>query len=226
MRIQNGTNGGVQAIFEWKTNAPNANVSATNGAINSFPLPNYVTANGTWTLSFSDAYDGTITGPNGVAGSFTLPNFSNDPNYASNFTPADSVVQFGVAKNDGNNTGVNNGKSTVFTHLLVNNATDGTIYNENFGGPGLQANYNWQIAEYYLDASDRVIWQPYGAAYVVGWNTAAAGWTLLSTTNLLSGWTSAGVNSTYIDSTGTNTLGTVPSASVPASPDLFFRLSK
>jgi len=226
MRIQNGTNGGVQAIFEWKTNAPNANVSATNGAINAFPLPNYVTVNGTWTLSFSDAYDGTITGPNGLVGSFTLPNFGTDPNYTANFSPGDSMVQFGVAKNDGNNTGVNNNKSTVFTQVQVSNATDGTIYNENFSGPGLDANYKWQVAEYYLDASTRVIWQPYGAAYMVGWNTAAAGWTLQSTTNLLSGWSNAGVTYSYIDNTGTNTLGAVPATAIPAGNDLFFRLSK
>jgi len=226
LRIRNNTNSGLVVDFEWKTNAPNANASSNNGAVNTFNLPNYVTANGTWTLSFSDATDGTITGPQGLAGSFTLPNFSTDPNYSANFSPGDSLVAFGVAKHDVNNTGVNNGKSTIFTQIVVNNAADGTIYNESFGGPGLKANYNWQIGEYYLDASDRVIWQPYGAAYSVGWNTAAAGWTLQSTTNLLSPWNSAGVTYTYVDTTGTNTVGAVPSASIPAGNDLFFRLSK
>ena len=225
MRVQNDTNGGIAVDFEWKTNAPGSNPNSNN--ITLIHLPSIASANGTWSLNFSDNLHVSITGPDGsVVGTVTLPDFYDDPNYTGNFTPGTSMVQFGVAKNDGNNTGVNDGKSAVFSQILVSNAVYGVVLDDNFGGPGLTANYNWQIAEYYQDAGNRIIWQPQGTGWWVKWNTAQSGWNVQSSGNLLSGWGDAGVTYTYVDSTGTNTLGAVPSASLPAGNAGFFRLTK
>jgi hypothetical protein len=133
------------------------------------------------------------------------------------------VVQFGVWK-AGNTT--NNNQSTTVTSVLVSNAVDGTLLSDGFSGPGLTANYDWQVAEYYQDAAVRTIWQPFGTAYWIKWNTTANAWSLQSTSNLLSGWTNAGVSYTYTDSTGTNTLGAVPTTNLPAGGAAFFRLVK
>lgn len=213
---------GVVAILDWKTNAPNAN--ATNRIV--FNFPSMASANGTWSLNFTDNTHGNIVAADGSTNSFTLPDFSSDPNYTGNFTPATSMVQFGVYKN-GNN--ANNNQTTTFTHVVVTNANSGitsTNYNDSFSGPGLTANYGWQVAEYYLDASDRAIWQPQGTAYWIKWNTTTSGWGVQSSSNLLSNWGSGGVTYTYVDATGTNTLGAIPAASSPAGNAGFFRLVK
>jgi len=224
MQIQNGTNGGVIATVQWKTNSPSANPTTYVNC----SLPNLASANGTWSLNFSDNTHGSIVGPNGsVVTNFTLPDFYDDPNYTGNFTPATSFIEFGVFKNDIQNTGVNNLKSAIFTHVLVSNS-NGTLYNDSFGGPGLTANYAWQIAEYYQDAADRVLWIPGGTAYWLKWNTTQLGYNVVSTNSLVGNgtWPDGGVTYTYVDATGTNTIGAVPTASLPPGNTGFFRLSK
>jgi hypothetical protein len=223
--IQNGniTNGGVVAIFGWKTNAPSSNISTNNGGLITCALTNLTSANGTWSLNFSDNTHGTIVGPNGsVVTNFTMPDLSGD----GNFTPATSLIQFGVFKNDVNNTGVNNNQSTVFTHVMVTNSVLGTIYNDSFGGPGLTANYAWQVAEYYQYAANRTTWIPAGTAYWMTWNTTQTGFEVISSTNLAGTWSDAGVTYTYPDGTGTNTIGAVPAASLPPGNADFFELQK
>ena len=87
MDIQNGTAGGVIAQFGWKTNLFNGNNRIN---VTTFPYPDMTSANGQWTLAFSDNTDGTITGPDNIPHSFTVPDFSSDPNYTANFTPSTS----------------------------------------------------------------------------------------------------------------------------------------
>lgn len=219
LRVQNGTNGGVVAIVEWKTNLPNSNATNTIP----FNFPSMASANGTWSLNFTDNTHGNVTAADGSVNSFTLPDFYDDPNYNANFTPLTSVVQFGVFKN-GNVT--NNNQTATITSVLVSNAVDGTLLQDGFNGPGLTANYNWQVSEYYLDAADRAIWQPFGTGYWLRWNTTAAGWNVQSTSNLLSGWNNGGVTYTYTDDTGSNTLGAVPITNLPAGNAGFFQLVK
>jgi hypothetical protein len=214
-----GLASGVVAIIDWKTNAPNSN--ATNQIV--FRFPNMANANGTWTLNFTDNTHGNLVAADHSVNSFTLPDFSSDPNYTANFTPVTSMVQFGVFKNGNTN---NNSKGTTFTHVLVTNNVGGTIFSDSFGGPGLNANYNWQVAEYYQFAANRAIWQPSGTAYWIKWNTTASGWGVQSSSNLLSSWSNAGVTYTYVDNTGTNTVGAIPTASLPLGKASYFELKK
>jgi hypothetical protein len=216
-RVQNGTNGGIVSTFEWKTNSPNSN--PTN--VIYCALPNVTSANGTWTVNFSDNIHGSIIGPMGVVTNFTLPNISNDPNYTGNFTPAESLMYWGVFKNDVLNNGDNNGASFVLSSLLVTNAINGVLYNDNFPGIGLTANYPWRTS-----SNIYIQWQPYGIAYWLMWNTTQSGWSVLSTGNLKGSWSSAGVSYSYADATGTNTLGAIPAASLPAGNAGFFELMK
>lgn len=219
LHVQNGNSGGVVAIVDWKTNAPNMNAFSN---IN-FTFPTMASANGTWALNFTDNTHGSVIAADGSVNTFTLPDFVNDPNYAGNFSPGSSMVQLGVFKNGNTN---NNSKSATFTHVVVTNASTGVLYDDSFSGPGLKANYTWQVAEYYQDAAVRAIWQPYGTAYWIQWNTTASGWSVQSSSNLLSAWSDAGVTYTYVDSTGTNTLGAVPTTSLPVGNAALFRLTK
>jgi len=213
--VANGTNGGVIASFGWKTNLFNGNIPAAN--VTNFIFGSMANANGTWALNFTDNTHGNITAPDGSVNSFTVPNFSSDPNYTANFAPATSAISFGVFK--GGNV-LNNGQSITMNNVKVANST-GTIYNDSFSGPGLDANNNWQVAEYYQYAADRTIWIPYGTAWWVKYNTTAGGWSVQSAPDLES-WTGGLVTYTYVDATGTNTLGAIPSAGLPSAD--FFRL--
>jgi hypothetical protein len=222
MLIENAASGGVNAIFEWKTNSPTGN--ATNRLL--FTLPQYTSANGTWTLTFSDNTHATIVGPDGVAaGAINLPDFQSDPNYTANFTPATSCLQFGLAKNDVNNTGVNNNQSAYFSHVVVTNA-NGVIYDDSFSGPGLTANYAWRVAQYWQYAANRVLWQPSGTAYWLQYGDPSAGYAVQTVGSLLGTWGDAGVTYTYTDATGTNHFGAIPTTSLPAGNSGFFRLFK
>jgi hypothetical protein len=214
LHVQNGTNGGVVAIVDWKTNAPNAN--ATNNRV-VFTFPTMASANGTWSLSFTDNTHGSVVAADDSVNDFTVPDLS------ANFSPVTSMVQFGVFKN-GN--AINNDQSVTFTHVLVTNAVHGVMYDDTFNGPGLTGKYAWQVAEYYQDAANRADWQPYGNAFWLKWDTTSSSWGVQSTGDLLGVWGDAGVNYTYTDSTGTNTLGAVPISSLPAGNAGFFRLSK
>ncbi len=218
MDVQNGTAGGVIATFGWKTNLFNGNIPTNN--VTTVLYPTMTSANGQWTLAFSDNTDGTITGPDNIPHSFTLPDFSSDPNYTANFNPATSMVAFGVFKN-GNE--VNNGQSATFSNVEVSNSA-GTVYNDSFSGPGLTANIDWQVAEYYQYAADRVVWVPENVGYWLKWNTTAIGWSALSSANVAGPYSDAGVTYTVIDGTGTNTLGAVPIGSLPAGNAGFFEI--
>ena len=212
-----GLGSGVVAIVDWKTNAPNAN--AANQIV--FRFPNMASANGTWSLNFTDNTHGEVVAADGSVNSFTLPDFVNDPNYTANFTPVTSMVHFGVFKN-GNN--ANNSLSTTFTHVSATNANSVAI-SDSFSGPGLSANNSWQVTQYYLDAANRVAWQPYGTAWWLMWGLPS-GYSVQSTASLTGNWGDAGITYSYTDSTGTNIIGAVPAASLPAGNAAFFRLMK
>ena len=219
LHVRNGNSGGVVAMVDWKTNAPNANAFSNIF----FTFPTMTSANGTWAMNFTDNTHGNVVAADGSVNSFTLPDFVNDPNYSANFTPATSMVHFGVAKN-GNV--ANNTKGFTLSSVLVTNNVGGVLFNDSFGGPGLKANYNWQVCQYYQFAAIRAVWQPAGTAYWIQWNTTASGWGVQSSSNLLGNWGDAGVVNTYVDSTGTNTLGAIPAASLPAGNAGLFRMAK
>jgi hypothetical protein len=226
--VENGTGAtnsvtnGVIATFEWKTNSPSG--GATNRMV--FQLPQYTSANGTWTLNFSDNTHGAIVGPDGaVAGTIDLPDFPSDPNYAGNFTPFTSCIQFGVAKNDTDNTGVNNNQSAYFNHVVVTNS-GGVVYDDTFGGPGLTANYAWQTATDWQFGANRVLWQPAGTAFWLNYGDPSSGYTFQVAGSLAGPWADAGVVYSYSDASGTNHFGAVPTANLPAGNTGFFRMVK
>ncbi len=83
------TPGSVQAQVAWKTNLPNSN--PTNIALQ---FTNS-TAVGTWTLTFTDATDGTVTAPGGTPQAFSIPSDA-----AAQFANP-VIAQFGVQPDSG-----------------------------------------------------------------------------------------------------------------------------
>ena len=82
----NGSN--VTASVQWKTNLPNANPNQTALVITN------PTAVGTWTLTFLNATNGTLTAPGAPPVPFTI----GDPNVTNDFTNP-LVAYFGVQPN-------------------------------------------------------------------------------------------------------------------------------
>lgn len=215
-QVQNGTSGGVVAMFGWKTNLFNGNEPATN--VTTIDYPDLASANGTWTLNFPNDTTLNVVGPDNVSHSITLPDFTA----SGRFTCGTSMIQFGVFKN-GNV--LNNGQSATFTAVEVTNVAYGDIYEDTFSGPGLTANYNWQIGEYYQDAANRVLWLPDGIGWFVKWNTTASGWSVQQSSDLVN-WTPAAGAYNYVDPlTLTNTVSAIPAADL-TGPAEFFRLVK
>ncbi len=211
LRVENATNGiGVNVSFEWKTNMPAAN------APNVISVTNLPSGNGTWGVVFSDDLNGSIVGPTGVLTNFTLPE-----GVQGNFAPSMSFLQFGVFKNDVQNSGVNDSQSAVFTHVVVTNSSMGVIFDDDFAGPGLTAKYEWRAT-----ASTRTQWIPPGTGYWLTWSLPDLNFNLQSAGNISGPWADAGASFSYIDGTGTNRIAAIPTTNLPAGDAAFFRLVK
>ncbi len=91
LEIQANSTSNVVADVAWKTNLPNANPDQTVLMVTN------PTALGTWTLTFNNATNGTLTPPGGVGSSFTL---SNAATITTDFgNPL--VAIFGIQPNSG-----------------------------------------------------------------------------------------------------------------------------
>lgn len=207
LNVQNNENGSVNFALSWKTNSPASN--PTN-----FParLDNLPSALGTWSVTFTNDYEGIISGPGGVSTNFTLP--SDIP--ASNFSPANMFVQFGA--HEGRSDTLNDGQSTRFSHVLITNVS-GTVIEDSFTGPGLTAANEWRTT-----SSTAVNWIPSGMAWWLTWTTPDDGYVMEVASSVAGPYSDAGV--TYTISSGANRTGAVPAANLPAGNSAFFRMSK
>jgi len=210
IRVENGTNGGVVTSFEWKTNLPNANPDH----VVAFQLPSLASANGTWSLNFSDDSHGSLVGPNGTV----LTNFLLDADMMAYFTgPSASFVQVGAFKNDGSNSGKSDNKGFILTSVLMTNI-NGTLFDDNFA-TGLTNNYAWRVT-----SPTAITSIPQGTAYWLKWGLPDIGFTAQSAASLTGNWDDAGITYIYTDATGTNRFGAVPFVSLPVGDAAFFRL--
>jgi len=211
MRVENGTNGGVNFSFTWKTNRPSANPPDENRTMVENAAPN---ALGTWSLVFISDTEGQLVGPSGnVLTNFTLPADA----VANNFNPTASFLQFGMFKNDTQNSGVNNRVSGTFSRITKVNGD--FTFDDDFSGPGLTANYEWRTT-----SSTAVRWVPDGIAWWLSWTLPASGFSVQSAPAVTGPWGDAGVTYTY--KIGATEYGAVPAASLPSGPNAFFRLLK
>jgi hypothetical protein len=178
-RVENIT-GGVRAQIQWKTNDANAN---------SPNVPALVTAPsaiGTWSVTFSDATHGTMSGPGMSPTNFTLP----DDAVLNNFTPASSFVQFGMFKNDGANDGHNNGANGTFSRAQIT-APNFSI-DDSFTGPTLSSSNAWRVT-----SASAVQHIPPGSQWLVDWTLPATAFNLESATKITGPWAPAVATRTY-----------------------------
>jgi hypothetical protein len=220
-RVENAAAGGVIARIDWKTNLPGAN-----------PLTNELyhpvsaqgpTALGTWTLTFTDATSGSVTGPGLTATNFTLP-----AEAVANFTAAagGDCLQFGIFKNDGVNNGRNNQASGTFSavEMTVNGSP---VLQDKFPGPGLTANNAWRKTTS-SGGANAVQWVPPGIAWWLTWTLPDDGFEAMGANAVNVPFVDAGVGSAVglTFTSGATKTGGVPAANVPAGDAAFFRMIK
>jgi hypothetical protein len=212
-RVQNIADGTVSASFHWKTNLPNSNPPGDE-VNNPVTLTGVPTAVGDWTLTFHNDTDGTITGPGGVSGNFSLP--ADVP--AASFNPFLLFLQFGVFKNDGANSGINNRKSATFSRVWMTNST-GVVFDDNFSGPDLTANYAWRKTRI-----SAVNWTPTDTAWWLSWTTPDGGAVPYVAGVVTGPYADAG--SSHIYQIGTSKTAAIPGANLPAGNAAFFGLGQ
>jgi hypothetical protein len=110
---------GFTTQVDWKTNAPAAGQNN-----NALPLLTTTSTNGrgTWTLTFTNDTDGTVTAPDGTSGSFSLP---NDPGFLSDFANP-LIIDFGTAPN---NVG-GYGQWITYSKIAITNVIDGNEFDD------------------------------------------------------------------------------------------------
>jgi hypothetical protein len=113
--IQKGGGGLFFTRIDWKTNAP-----ASGQPNNALPVTTTTSANGrgTWSLTFTNDTDGTMTAPDGTSASFSLP---NDPAWTALFANP-LIIDFGTAPN--NTAGY--GQWIDISKIAISNVVDGT----------------------------------------------------------------------------------------------------
>lgn len=209
--VENSAGGGAIARISWKTNLPNANPP---GGVDNNPVyatgPSVV---GTWTLTFTDATSGYVTGPGLSATNFTLPADA----VANNFSPLTDYIQFGISKNDGANDGHNNQAHGTFGEVKCDAPLG--YFDDTFPGPGLTANYAWRTT-----SSTAIVWTPPDIAYWLTWTLPDDGFSVLTSGSPSGPFTDAGVFYTY--TIGATKTGGIPAANVPQGNSAFFLLKK
>lgn len=198
----------ARAQIQWKTNYPNAN--ATN-------VPVVVHAPGvlgTWTVTFSDATHGSLSGPGITTTNFTLPADA----VANNFSPLTNFVQFGVFKNDGANDGHNNQAHGTFSHVQFTGAPANS-FSDDFTGPTLTNKYVWRKT-----SATAVQQIPPGTAWMLGWTLPATGFNPEIAATLSGPWSPLSFNTTY--QSGGSVHAILPQSSLLAAGSDYFRLIK
>jgi hypothetical protein len=171
----------AMAQIQWKVNYPNANATNVPVAVSA------PSALGTWTVTFTDATHGTLTGPGITATNFDLP----ADVVASNFSPASSFVQFGMFKNDGANDGHNNGAYGTLGRVQITGAQANSI-DDAFTGATLTNKYAWRKTD-----ANYVQYIAPGTAWIVDWTLPAVQFNPETAPAVTGPWTPAVFTSTY-----------------------------
>jgi hypothetical protein len=206
-RLENTVAGGAQAQIQWKTNFPNAN--ATNIPV----IVDVPSAVGTWTVTFTSATEGYLTGPGVTATNFTLPADA----VANNFSPASSFLQFGMFKNDNENDGHNYGIHGTFSRVKF----DGQLaaFDDDFSGPTLTDKYAWRKT-----SNTAVQHLAPGTAWVLDWTLPASGFSAQVAPAVTGPWSPAVFYNSFLS--GPKVRNFVAQSGLPAAASGYYRLIK
>ncbi len=167
-----GGTGGFTTSVNWKTNLPQ------NGEPNvAMPVTTTTSTNGvgTWTLTFTNDLDGTVTAPDGTTGIVALPDEAAAADFANS-----CIIDFGTAPN--NDAGF--GQWITFNKIAISNVVDGNEIDDFTQ----DTNFNttlWNPA-FSVDANSAVQVPP-GINYWINWTAPATGFGLETKAQLVGG---------------------------------------
>jgi hypothetical protein len=170
--LESTATGGAQWVFRYKTNEPNGNTMVYgSGTLASIQSP---TALGTWTVTFNEDTNVTMTTPEGTSTNFNIP----DSTGATTALFANGVViYYGVQANNA---------AAVSDHIVASDFSvtglGSADFNDNFVTDAGTLNTGiWEVNAAFSSSVQLV--GP-GDPFYVEWSTPAIGYSLDSTTNL------------------------------------------
>jgi hypothetical protein len=207
--MESQTNGGVAWTFRYKTNQPSGNSMCYD--TNVVPgILNDTNRTGTWTVTFLNDTNVTMTGPSGGTTNFDLPT------WLPPLFPDTVSAYFGVQAN--NSTGI--GGQSIYSEIKIQNTAN--PLDDVFTTDSSLNTNNWSIVS--VDPS--VIQVPPSAAFWITWTVPDAGFSLVESSNIAAtvNWVSpVGVSPVQM---GGIKWALMPSSSLPAGRNGFFGLIK
>ena len=202
LAIQNSADGSANANLSYKTDDGNDNFFLTSvGTLsNASPI-------GTWSMTFSNDDNVTVTSPSGAVLNTTLQ--GNAPSFGNLIT-----AYIGIQPNSTNNTG----QQAVFSKFQI--TSNGIpLLSDSFTTPTLNS-ATWLVA---AEDPTGVLQVPQNAAFMLNWTLPATGFTLQSSTNLAdpNSWHATGLQSSTFNGQPTVI---IPSTFVATNNPTFFRL--
>ncbi len=219
LQLQNYANGTAQAIFRYKVNEPNGNSMYWNsqdvnangygkGTLGSVTCTNGPL--GTWSMTFDNDTNITLTAPDGETSQFAFPDEGTVLTYFE-----DSVVAwFGAMPNSDGNVG----QTVIISHIKITGTAN--PIDENFSSPELNTNV-WTISA--VKPAD-VFVTPSDIAYALNWTLPDANYQLQAAASLDGPWTNANFGAETRAGAIRQVL--IPQHLLPSATSSFFRLSK
>ena len=211
--VMNSPDGSATGAFQYKTNQPSGNSmfsgSGTLGTVRSAsPL-------GTWSLTFLNDTNITLTGPGNVTTNFNLPDDITAQLFGNPLT-----VYFGNQQNGGWNAG----QSSTYAEFKVHGTTFSPEFDEVFTTQTSIDTTKWNVDAY--APNNTFIVQPTDK-YWLSWTVPDTGFGAQVSSNLAPGsWVDPGLTNIVTTTLGKKSLLPGMATNFPTAPTLFFRMKK
>ena len=213
-QITANTNGQSIANFRYKTNAPNSNgqffnADPANGMVGNLAALTNSEMTGTWTLTFKQDNNITITSPSGSSTNFTMP-----MEHAALFG-GDVYAYFGIMPGLEKNIG----QMALLSKIKITSGNT-TLIDENFSKP-LDTENTWIVNA--TSSIGAVVVTPTDPFWI-SWTTPSSGYVLqTNSTCTVTGWGDSTLKDTLV---GDRKRVLVPTSALPSGTGGFFRLAK
>jgi hypothetical protein len=217
VQIANNADGTATGRFMYKTNQPSGNsmfwnTDSTNGAVGTLAMISDPSPLGTWSVTFNNNTDITLTTPSGSSTNCSMPSAA-----AALFADQDYALDAYIGIQP--NTTDNIGQSAILSRIQISGAP--TPLDDTFSGASLDTDL-WQIV---AQDPTGILQVPPNSVYYLSWAAPATGFSLQVAPTLGKGsWMDSGL--TNIFQVGTHKVVLIPSSGLPSANTGYFRLIK
>lgn len=214
VQIAGNSDGTASARFMYKTNLPSGNAMLWNtdeaaGPVGTLAIISDASANGTWTVTFQNDTQVTLTTPSGAVTNVAMPAA------AAELFADPMFVYVGVQPNQV----ANLGQSATLGEVRFTGVP--TPLTETFSGDALDAT-RWAIV---AESASGIVQVPTAARYWLDWEAPATGFVVQSSPSLAAGsWVDPGLSN--VIQIGNRKTVLVPQSALPAGRTGYFRLIK